>query len=924
MKKSILNTSWLLTIILLAVSFSCGFDIGDWEISKSASSKSNINAYEEVRFINKAYPIIFGTSTGGQDPDVCSKKNFIISGGELNCMLPAERVPEGWIEIGAISNGGKVAGSEDGITYYFREVDAGKNFIIEAEFLIMSFGLSTLSGARQSERGTIEDETLDDNGQGAWGIMVRDFVPQFSGKTMAEWDNYPYSYTRLNSINVSNYSISSSSHRGDSNMIMAGGVKRGIRVYWREGIKRNPEVPLTGVDSGNPVASGDQNSSDFRFSYLPREIGDYSIYTNSAGTLPTMAARPDFPKWGTTYRVRLEKTNNGYKYKMTPLDDKNTITGELKPEINSDIYGMIPLYDITNSVNKEKYYVGMFASRNARVRVRNIKYWEADAENCAPALPLLSNPLDASLEVISPGIYGGENYLYVKSNVRGKLSVTQDGKQIPSSIIMSELYDGSDFGSAVPLTLFTIPIFQPKDGDNVFNLIFNPESLYKKTADQGYILSSKAAVKKNFTLTKKVYQGGGYIYASPVGSPSGDGGRENPLDVQTAVNYCQPGQTVLLTDGTYILDKTLVISIYNNGRMGAEKIMRAEHPGKAILDWDKNEKRGSDSGDNSIKGQGFLVEGNYWILDGFHVRNTPNKVKGMVIGGKNNVASRLFIYNNGDTGFQLSGSSSEPKDFWPSGNRVEFCESFNNRDAADTDADGFAAKLTCGKDNEFWWCVSHNNTDDGWDLFSKKDTGATGVTKIYNCISYRNGFLMNGYEPHAGHNGFKMGGEGIGISHEIRQCLSFGNKGYAITSNSNPFLLVYNSTAIDLSGTNLGGIYIYSGDSNVAAVGRTFDSIGNVSIRGNNEASGSKGIPPSDTNFAGILVSGDKLGLPFGELIDKYDGSGTVNGKQFIGRDANGFFILNTVYDPGGQTGGAKEFYSSPTYKYQNPYIRWP
>lgn len=301
MKKRILNVGFLLTAVFLTVFFSCG-DIGNWDISRSESSKSNINAYEQVDFLSKTYPLIFGTSTGGN--------NFIIAGGRSNTIIdPSELVPNGSIEVGSVEGQGKVAGSEDGIVFYFREVDTSKNFIMEADFLIKSFGSSALGTTnsfpeRLPEKGTIEDELLDDNGQGAWGIMVRDFVPQFSGKTMADWDNNPY---RLNSSNVGYYTITAASHRGDSNMILAGGIKRGVRVYWREGIKRNPEIPLTGEDSGNPTASGDQNSSDFRFSYLPRELGDYSVYTNSAGTAPTMAARPDFPRWGTTYRVRLEK-----------------------------------------------------------------------------------------------------------------------------------------------------------------------------------------------------------------------------------------------------------------------------------------------------------------------------------------------------------------------------------------------------------------------------------------------------------------------------------------------------------------------------------------------------------------------------------------------------------------------------------------
>jgi len=904
--------SFLLFCFVFLFSFSCNFDIGDWDISRSDDSRSNVNAFEPVNFLDKAYPLVFGTSTRSMNCYVVSEGNYSHDGSAQLGI-----VDEGFIEIASIGGSGKIAGSEDGITYYFREVETSKNFIMEADFLIKSFGSSTASA---DIRGTVEDTTLDDNGQGAWGIMVRDFVPQISkgsnrSTTMEEWDAKPYD---LRWQNAEYYALAASDHRGDSNMILAGGIKRGIRCYWREGIKRNPDVPLTNGESGNPTTSGEQNFSNFRFYYLPREIGDYSVYTSSAGE-PTMAARPDFPKWGTTYKVRLEKTNNGYKYKMTTSDDfyKDPVTGQNIPK--PEVSGEVPLFDIADSVNKEHYYVGIFASRNARVWVSNIKYWEADAADCAPALPFIPESMNAVLEVVSPGIYGGENYLYVKSNVKGNLEVIQNGRRIPSSVIVNEWYDGSDYGSALPLTLFTIPIYEPKDGDNIFNFAFYPEGkIAKEWEEQGYSLASSAVVNKNFILTKKTYQNGGNIYASPAGSPNGAGSIGSPLDIQTAVNYCQPGQTVLLLDGTYVMEKTFVISRYNNGRLGAEKILRAENPGKVYLDWKKNEMLALQ---NVIRGQGFLMDGNYWIFDGFHVRNTPNKVKGIVIGGKNNIVSRLAIYNNGDTGLQISGSSSEPKAFWPSGNRIEFCESFNNRDLADTDADGFAAKLTAGKDNEFWWCAAHSNCDDGWDLFAKKDTGATGITRIYNCIAYENGYLLNGYQPRAGHNGFKMGGEGIGIRHEIHQSLSFRNKGYAFTSNSNPSLVLYNSTAIDSAGNGIGGINIYSGDSNVSANGNAFNSIGILTVRPviSNRP---EGAVPVNVNYVSVMVSGDEVGYPYGAQIESSDGNGTVDGRKFIKRNDRGFFILTDVYNPAAGRGASQFYDSSYIYPYTNPYTK--
>jgi hypothetical protein len=910
---------FLLFGFIFALSFSCNFDIGDWDISRSADSRRNINAFVPVNFFERVYPLTFGTSTRPANCYIISEFQWSYDGN----IRTSERVPEGSIEIASVGGSGKIAGSEDGITFYFREVPVTKNFIMEADFLIKSFGASTLD-RNDPNRGTPEDETLDDNGQGAWGIMVRDFVPQISranrSTTMPAWDDSPH---ELIYINADRYALAASDHRGDSNMIMAGGVKRGVRCYWREGIKRNPDVPLTNGDSGNPTTSGEQDFSDFRFYYLPRELGDYSIYTNSAG-VPTMAARPDFPKWGTTYRVRLEKTNNSYKYRMIPLDDYyiDPITGEevLKPEVS----GEVPLFDIAESVNRDHYYVGLFASRNARVWVSNVKYWEADAADCAPALPFIATPMNATLEVVSPAIYGGENFLYVRSNVKGTLEITQNGRRIPSSVIQNDWYDGRDYGSAMPLTLFTVPIFPPNDGDNVFNLIFYPENtIASEWASQGFSLASSAAVRRTFLLTKKFYQGGtGYIFVSPSGSPNGTGSRGSPLDIQTAVNHCQPGQTVILMDGTYIFERVFVIARYNNGRFGEEKIMRAENPGKVFLDWNKNETLAQQG---ILRGQGFLLDGNYWILDGFHVRNTPNKVKGIVIGGKNNVLSRLAIYNNGDTGLQISGSSSEPRAFWPSGNRIEFSESFNNRDLADTDADGFAAKLTSGRDNEFWWCVAHSNCDDGWDLFAKKDTGATGITRIFNSIAYNNGYLLNGYEPSAGHNGYKMGGEGISVRHEIHQSLAFRNKGFAYSSNSNPSLLVFNSTAIGSGGNNMGGINIYSGDSNVAANGNAFNSIGSLTIRPI-LSNAVRGTLPPNTDYSSFLVSGNEVGYPFGEQIERWDGNGTVCGKKFIRRNEQGFFILGDVYRPGIAGEGATEFFDpSYVYPFPNPYTRvWP
>ena len=131
---------------------------------------------------------------------------------------------------------------------------------------------------------------------------------------------------------------------------------------------------------------------------------------------------------------------------------------------------------------------------------------------------------------------------------------------------------------------------------------------------------------------------------------------------------------------------------------------------------------------------------------------------------------------------------------------VKNCESFDNCDPGRNDADGFAAKLTCGEGNVFYGCIAHNNIDDGWDLFAKAISGEIGAVTIENCVAYNNGWLTyedtkaEGYEYGEG-NGFKLGGNDMYGGHVLRNSVTFGNIGKGITSNSCPDCEVYNSTA---------------------------------------------------------------------------------------------------------------------------------
>jgi hypothetical protein len=262
----------VLAAFMAFVITACNLDIGDLELSKSNSS-SNFDAYvkvEQEEFLGSLNPLVFGTSTGGNNKIAVGPYSgtFTPNGGSSHSLS----VPEGSINLQATGNGGKIAGSEDGITFLFREVDTGKNFKISAEFTVISFG----AGAKGD--GGPDDTSVTSNGQEGWGLMARDFVPQYPGYTMAEIRaKYPNPDGSING--QSDFRAGASG--GDSNMIMVGGVKRGVRVYWRQGTKASADNEYD--ETGNPTTTLYMDSGNTKFDYTPRELPDYTAYDCTGG-----------------------------------------------------------------------------------------------------------------------------------------------------------------------------------------------------------------------------------------------------------------------------------------------------------------------------------------------------------------------------------------------------------------------------------------------------------------------------------------------------------------------------------------------------------------------------------------------------------------------------------------------------------------
>ncbi|WP_181809180.1 right-handed parallel beta-helix repeat-containing protein [Streptomyces shenzhenensis] len=280
------------------------------------------------------------------------------------------------------------------------------------------------------------------------------------------------------------------------------------------------------------------------------------------------------------------------------------------------------------------------------------------------------------------------------------------------------------------------------------------------------------------------------LYVSPSGTDSAAGTQSAPTTLTSAISRIAAGGTIYLRGGTYAYSTTVTIPAGANGTSGALTTLSA-YPGETPV---LNFSAQSESSSN----RGIQVFANYWHLYGLTVEHAGDN--GIYVGGSNNVIERVVTAYNRDTGLQLGRiSSSTPSSQWPSNNLVVSSESHDNEDSGGENADGFASKLTTGTGNVFRYDVSHNNIDDGWDLYTKTATGAIGPVTIEYSLSYGNGTLTDGTQNANGdRNGYKLGGDDIAVNHVVQHDIAYGNGHHGFTYNSNPgTMTISNNVGID-------------------------------------------------------------------------------------------------------------------------------
>lgn len=268
------------------------------------------------------------------------------------------------------------------------------------------------------------------------------------------------------------------------------------------------------------------------------------------------------------------------------------------------------------------------------------------------------------------------------------------------------------------------------------------------------------------------------LYVSPAGSAGASGTESDPTTLASAITRIGAGGTIYLRGGTYAHAQTITVAAGNNGTSAARKTIAA-YPGETpVLDFSAMAESSSN--------RGLALNGNFWHVKGLIVQRAGDN--GIYVGGSDNVIERTVTRFNRDTGLQLGRiGSTTPRDQWPARNLMVSVESHDNADAAGENADGFAAKLTTGPGNVFRYAVAHHNIDDGWDLYTKPDTGPIDPVTIENSLAYTNGTLSDGtVNANGDRNGYKLGGESIAVDHVVRRSIAYRNGKHGFTYNSNP------------------------------------------------------------------------------------------------------------------------------------------
>lgn len=451
----------------------------------------------------------------------------------------------------------------------------------------------------------------------------------------------------------------------------------------------------------------------------------------------------------TPISMRLERTDDSFVMSTTytHAGEPETYTRELQGA------------DWVQYIEPDLMTVGFFVSRNAAVTFSNASLTLSEANTQPrPATPEQVTPVDFNLR--APERSGTTDYPFAATaTYSGTVDISVDGTAVAQGL---EISPESELQRQIELPVGTSTVaatYSPAAGPDL------------------------SPITRSVQVTVREFHHDDPLIVSPEGSPEGNGTAESPLDITTAIEHVIPGQAVELLEGTYQPSSTIRINPAYAGTEEAPKTVTAREGAEVIID-----------GRSAIS-EIMRADADHWVIS--HLELTRAAGNGMRSSGSHNVFDSMVFSYNGGTGFQLSGSG-DPEE-WPAHNLIINSTAHDNRDPADINADGFAAKLGVGPGNVFRGNVAHHNIDDGWDLYNRTDEGPNFPVVMEDNIAHHNGQLSDGYNADSDvGTGFKVGGEGLPVDHVLTGNLAYANNLDGFSDNFNPGQIqLTNNTAVD-------------------------------------------------------------------------------------------------------------------------------
>lgn len=286
------------------------------------------------------------------------------------------------------------------------------------------------------------------------------------------------------------------------------------------------------------------------------------------------------------------------------------------------------------------------------------------------------------------------------------------------------------------------------------------------------------ATRDNYAWNITQQAGGSTIYVATTGNDTtGDGTSGAPYrTVERAWTDASPGDTIEMAAGTYVnAARENLVSKTTPDAQNWIRVKAADGATVVVQATTSDFQGAFDIGNTRfISFEGIEVDTPSY--HGFHAKADARNIAFI----------DCDVHDGGYTGFEIGGTSVTDAARYC---YAQDCDSYNNIDSSQANADGFGCKAYGGDSNTFIGCLAHHNSDDGFDFYRGN------YTLLIECDAYRNGYNASEVATSGDGNGIKLSGGADSWSGTTRtaaeqggtrafRCRSWRNRWDGFTTNS--------------------------------------------------------------------------------------------------------------------------------------------